>query len=246
MIRISDKRIFTLVCLNIAIYVFILILDFMKASGGVSEEQGFACDLLKYSAIISCLLICIFALSHERKNVALIQLIVFCFTLGADFFLLFTDLFATGVLVFLGAHACALYRYKPKWLLPVGISSAAIFITVFLVSQVILRGNIDLALVFAVCPAYAVLIINVAISTFRAKQPHQNELLSRIGMLLFIACDINVLLFNALPEGNGFYTASIVLMWLFYLPAQTLLALSATTLPLIKRESGKIVSSSNA
>ena len=236
MIKISDKRIFAMVCLNAAIYVFILILDFMKAGGGVSTAQGLASDFLKYSAIISCTLICVFALSHERKNVARIQLIVFCITLVADFFLLFTGLFTVGMLFFIGAHACALLRYKPRWLLPAGISAAGLFIVIFLVFHDMLRGNVGLALVFAVCPAYAVLIINVTVATFHSPQPRLNELFSRIGMFLFLGCDINVLIFNALPIGSGLHTASIVLMWLFYLPAQTMLALSATTLPLIKRK----------
>ena len=235
MTKISDKRIFTLVCLNAAIYVFILILDFMKAGEGVTETQGVASDLLKYSAMISCLLICIVALKHDRKNVARIQMIVFCITLVADLFLLFTDLFVIGVLVFIGVHACALLRYKPRWLIPAGIAAATLFIVVFLVFQNMLRGNTMLALVFAVCPAYAVLIITLTVSTFHSPQPRQNEIFSRLGMLLFLGCDVNVLLFNALPIGNGLHTASIVLMWLFYLPAQTMLALSATNLPLVKR-----------
>ena len=71
------------------------------------------------------------------------------------------------------------------------------------------------------------LIISVTVSTFHAPQPRLNTLFSRIGMCLFLACDVNVAIFNALPAGLPTHTASIVLMWFFYLPAQTLLALSA-------------------
>ena len=234
--RISDKRIFILVCLNAALYVLIVILDVLKAGSGVTEAQGVASDLLKYAAVVSCLFICIFALSHDRRKVALVQMIVFCFTLGADFFLLFTDLFSVGVLIFIGAHTCALYRYRPGWLLKIGIPAAALFLIIMLFLPKILPADIGLTLVIAASSAYTLMIISVTVSTFHSPQPRQNELFSRIGMLLFICCDINVLFFNAMPIGSGIHTFSIVLMWLFYLPAQTLLALSAANLPLIRQK----------
>jgi hypothetical protein len=234
--RISDRRIFICVCLNIVLYILILTLDITKAKSFITPTQGLLCDVLKYAAIISCLLICVFALSHERKNVAKIQMIVFSITLVADLFLLFTPHFSFGVLAFIGAHSCALLRYKPKWLLPIGIAAAAIFTSVFLILPKTLHSDFHLTLVLASCSAYAIMIISVTISTFHARQPRPNELFSRIGMLLFLACDINVAIYNGLPVGSGLYTASIFLMWLFYLPAQTMLALSATDLPLLKKK----------
>ena len=234
--RITDKRIFILVCLNAAIYVLIIILDILKAGNGVTEAQGLFSDLLKYAAVVSCLIICVFALSHDRRKVALVQIVVFCFTLGADFFLLFTNLFSIGVLVFIGAHVCALYRYKPGWLLQIGISAAVLFVLIMLFLPKLLPSDIELTLVIAASCAYTLMIVSVTVSTFHSPQPRQNELFSRIGMLLFIGCDINVLIFNAMPIGSGFHTLSIVFMWLFYLPAQTLLALSTANLPLIRQK----------
>jgi len=225
--RFSDKRIFTLFCLNVVLYVFIVIFDTVKAAHYITPAQGLAADLLKYSAIMSCLLICIFAYSGSRTRAPFLQAFVFCFTLGADFFLLFTPLFAPGVFVFLGAHLCALLRYKPRWALPVGVSAAAAFVLAALFASRVLKANAELSLILAVCSAYAVLIICVTVSTFHSPQPRLNTLFSRLGMCLFLDCDVNVAIFNALPAGHPAHTASIVLMWLFYLPAQTLLALSA-------------------
>ena len=234
--RISDRRIFICVCLNIFFYILILILDTKKATGVLSPTQGLLSDVLKYVAIISCLLICVFAFSHERKNVAKIQMIVFCITLVADFFLIFTPYFSLGVLVFIGVHSCALLRYKPKWLLPVDIAVATIFTATFFILPKTLHSDFNLTLVLSSFSAYAVMIISLTVSTFHAKQPRENELFSRLGMLMFLACDINVAIFNGLPNGSELHTASTVLMWLFYLPAQTILALSATNLPLIKQQ----------
>ena len=226
----TDKRIFIFVCLNAALYALILVFDIMRATRGVTEAQGLLCDSFKYAAIISCLLICLIARTHSRRDTARIQAVVFCFTLAADYALLFTDFFATGVLFFLGAHAFALYRYRPRWLLPAGAVAAALFFLTLLLLPRLLRADGHLTLVVAVCVAYAVLIISVTISTFHAPQPRINTLFSRGGMLLFICCDINVAIFNALPYGSIPHTFSTVLMWAFYLPAQTLLALSATDL----------------
>jgi hypothetical protein len=232
--RITDKRIFILVCLNAVIYVFILILDILKTGNGITAAMGLASDFLKYAAIVSCLIICVFALSHDRRKVAQIQLLVFCFTLAADFFLLFTDFFSAGLLIFIGAHMCALYRYKPSWLLPVSIITAALFAAILLFLPKIIPADTALTLIIAACFAYTLLIVTVTVSTFHSPQPRQNELFSRIGMLLFLGCDFNVLFFNALPIGSHIHTLSIVLMWFFYLPAQTLLALSTANLPLIR------------
>ena len=47
------------------------------------------------------------------------------------------------------------------------------------------------------------------------------------GLTLFAGCDLCVGLFNVLPPGSAPYIAVSVGMWLFYLPSQVLIALSA-------------------
>ena len=47
------------------------------------------------------------------------------------------------------------------------------------------------------------------------------------GLTLFVGCDLCVGLFNALPPGSPRYFAVSIGMWLFYLPSQALIALSA-------------------
>jgi len=226
-----DIRVFPLVCVNAALYVLIVIFDVMRAASNITPAMGLLCDVLKYAAIISCLLICIFSYTRTRERTPLIQTIVFCITLVADYFLLFTPYFVAGVIAFIGAHSCALIRYKPRWIVPVGACAAAVFLLVTLMAPGILHLNTELTLFIAVTATYAVLIINVTVSTFHSPQPRLNTLFSRVGMLLFLACDVNVMIFNAVPAGYPAHTASIVLMWLFYLPAQTLLALSASKWP---------------
>ena len=47
------------------------------------------------------------------------------------------------------------------------------------------------------------------------------------GLTLFVGCDLCVGLFNTLPADSPLYPAVSVGMWLFYLPSQVLIALSA-------------------
>ena len=51
--------------------------------------------------------------------------------------------------------------------------------------------------------------------------------LCALGLTLFVGCDACVGLFNALPAHSPLYPAVSVGMWLFYLPSQVLIALSA-------------------
>jgi hypothetical protein len=76
---------------------------------------------------------------------------------------------------------------------------------------------------------YTLLIVSATIAAYRRRQARANNILSRLGMTLFLLCDVNVLLWNlqrvadmtAIPAWTG------TLIWTFYLPAQTMLALSA-------------------
>ena len=220
----SDKRILALICLNAGLYVVFLIIDITAAVRSLAAPAGpwaFAADCLKYAGIISCLFICIFALSQERGRVARLQAFVLAFTLAADFLLLFTQFFTAGLLIFLAAHICALIRYRPRFILPACVCAGVV--------SLIAGLALNLPPPAVIACIYAVLIISVTVSTFFAEQPEINAFFSRLGMCLFIICDINVAIFNSASPGLTVHTASSVLMWAFYLPAQTLLALSATT-----------------
>ena len=48
-----------------------------------------------------------------------------------------------------------------------------------------------------------------------------------LGLTLFAGCDICVGLFNVLPAASPLYFPASIGMWLFYLPSQVLIALSA-------------------
>jgi hypothetical membrane protein len=204
----------------------IIILDTITAIHRSNDAAGLLCDACKYTALISCLLICIFTSSRTRTKAAHIQTIVFGITLVADFFLLFTPNFSAGVLIFIIAHLCALLRYRPGWFPPVGAGACALFILTIYFAPELLHTNTKLTLLIAACASYTMLIISVTLSTFFSKHPQKFTRLACIGMLMFISCDINVAIFNVMPENSAPHTIATVLMWFFYLPAQTLIAIS--------------------
>ena len=137
------------------------------------------------------------------------------FTLWADYFLILHDRHLPGVAVFCFAHAAYILRATnkpPKLLL-----GLALFIPAFF--------WLDPIYVFTAL--YATLFISNIYIT--ARHLKYNRILGVTGLLLFAACDICVLIFN-LPAyfGAPSWLRDIYpMIWVFYLPSQIILAISA-------------------
>ena len=152
------------------------------------------------------------------------------FTVGADYFLVLHDRHLPGVAVFCFAHVCYIFRALenfPRWrryaFVCLPFLAAAIFIA-FITGQLFVLSGI-----------YAGLFgINITVNVRHFKQektvlPRFNKTLFLAGLILFALCDVNVLLFN-LPRQLGvpvIFPWAFRLIWVFYLPAQVLIALSA-------------------
>jgi hypothetical protein len=247
-----DKKIIALIFLNGALYCAFLLCDFF------AERGAFLSAMLKYCGIAVCLCIAAFAwrdAARRRdaggkrdtignrtadsrdaaewtaaKQDARLQTIVLGFTLIADYFLLFTPFFAAGILIFFGAHLTALRRYQPRWF-PFGLGGAIVCV----VAAILRAGGAEnagaSAFFVTVSIGYGALIIAVTAAAFLTKLPYGKRVLAQAGMVLFMICDINVIQFNTQPPGSAAYGLAAVLMWAFYLPAQTALALSACHFP---------------
>ncbi|MDR0596439.1 MAG: hypothetical protein LBG50_02750, partial [Clostridiales Family XIII bacterium] len=137
--------------------------------------------------------------------------------------------------IFCVAHAIAIHRYgggKVMWVVlacaGVGHTPAARFLRSEIPALGSQNGDYyDILLDLVVL--YAALIITATVTAFVRKQARVNNLLSRLGMVLFVLCDINVFLWNSREMGalTDIPAWTYMLMWAFYLPAQTMLALSA-------------------
>lgn len=189
------------------IYALFLALD-LTGRGGQSVP-------LKYAGILLCLA---FSLLGADRLVPL----ALALTAGADWFLLVrNDRYLLGIALFLAVQTVYLLRLRRA-----GADSAWP-----------LRSALALALGAGVYALHMASAVNLAAALYFS-QLASNTLLAwtlkgarrrafALGLTLFVGCDVCVGLFNILPPGSPPYLAASVGMWLFYLPSQVLIALSA-------------------
>jgi len=149
------------------------------------------------------------------------------FTVAADYFLVIHNRHLPGVAVFSFVHMCYILRVlQPK------ARKLALFIVPFLAGAIFIAFMNEALLVLA--GIYAGLFaLNIAINIKFCKI---NKPLVLTGLVLFMLCDINVMLFN-LPRELGvsiYFPWAFTLIWVFYLPSQLLLAVSAVAYPRAK------------
>lgn len=151
----------------------------------------------------------------------------FFFTAWADYFLVIQDRHLPGVAVFCFAHICYIFRaVKNKRNFLLFTALATIFIIVAFFSNFL----------FLLVAMYASLFsLNICANIFSDVLPKTNKKITLVGLFLFMLCDINVLLLN-LPRHLDFprFPWAFTLIWVFYLPAQGLLAGSAIAFPKAK------------
>ena len=146
-------------------------------------------------------------------------------TVVADFFMVIMDINVFGILVFCAVQAVHNYRYTSLPRVKVQtIVGAMVFVITFLITR--------FDAIFAAGSAYGIFTLYSLSGAFmaRSKYPSPNNLIIIIGMILFLACDIFVMI-NSLPilELYGEKALDFVQkgIWICYLPAQVLLSSSA-------------------
>lgn len=173
--------------------------------------------LIKYAGILLCVL---FALSAAVKGGDRLMPIALALTAGADWFLLVrNDHYAVGITLFLCVQTVYYLRLRrvkvdSAWSLRSGLALAAGLVLYLLnmASPVNLLAGLY----------FSQLLSNTVLAW---TQPGWR--LFALGLTLFVGCDVCVGLFNALPASSPPYPAAAMGMWLFYLPSQVLIALSA-------------------
>jgi hypothetical protein len=180
-------------------------------------------DLIKWISIftIASYLICTWHKTTGNKD-HLMMIAIMVLTLTADGFLLFTDFFFIGISLFVGVQFG--YAYRLKFLLKCSNYSLGWqFLLPFVMIFVIALKSIPL-----MAALYALLILsNVFLSIKYLYFNILNHRIFALGMVLFLFCDINVLIYNLPLQSYVLHDLSRVSMWIFYLPSQTLLAISA-------------------
>jgi hypothetical protein len=160
-----------------------------------------------------------------NKRDAGLQSAALAFALIADYFLMFTNFYAAGILAFQGQHLMAILRYRKSAFRPHLIIAG--FAAVISTAMLAVGGTyVNKALMLAAI-SYGILLLSAALYTIKMPlTPRKNRWLSRIGYILFISCDINMALSFMLPAEAAYKALALNAAWVFYFPAQLLLALS--------------------
>ncbi len=242
-------RLLLLIIPESILYMIFMCMDITGTNAGISS-------VLKYASILICM---IFAASGAipcmrrgafpgRKNAGLLLAAALICTAFSDYFLLFEENILPGLISF-----CVVQTVYLIVICGARVKKAAIILGVRLVltaiaavAAVMLAGSDgadpDAIPVIAAAGFYAIsflgnilhLIIDIAGTKDRSCL-FARPVMFAAGLILFLLCDVNVLIFNLdgyIDVGSAAFdtvkNASSVLMWAFYLPSQVLIVLSGS------------------
>jgi hypothetical protein len=189
-------------------------------------------ETVKFGYIVLCLCVALgsYFFRHNRSDWGLLAGALI-FTAAADYFLVLHDAHLEGIALFCYAHMLYIMRamntaqIKHRYLYAIAGPNALAVIF-------ILQGW-----VIAFVGLYAALFLFNICVTVKLRRVIPNGLMVLTGLFLFALCDINVLLYN-LPRYFGIFSGlrgTYPLIWLFYIPAQGLLAGSAIDFAKLRR-----------
>lgn len=197
------------------LYAVFLALDLMG--------RGSQTISIKYAGILLCLAFSLLCAARGGNRLVPIALAL---TAGADWFLLVrNDHYALGVVLFLCVQSVYFLRLRAAgapaaWPLRSGLALGA-GLAVCAAGMAVGQAaplNLLAALYFSQ------LLSNTILAwTLKGRRWRRFAL----GLTLFVGCDVCVGLFNVLARISPLYPAISVGMWLFYLPSQVLIVLSA-------------------
>ena len=199
--------------------IFVLIEVGIYAAFVIPDAMGTGnTALIKYVGIVLCFAFSLFAHTTLRQKFTLFALL---FTVGADFFLVILgNPREMGVLLFIVVQLFHYLRIhvgngnRIPLLIVRGIITLCCVALVFIL-KIVSPVNILTAVYFPQ------LVMNLIDSIIKNDRTVGSILLS-VGLLLFIGCDVCVGLSNLI-----YSPAASFLIWVFYLPSQVLICLSA-------------------
>ena len=196
---------------EIGLYLTILVMDLSARNRDTRW--------LKYTGILLCLsfaLLCALRGGDRLPSLALLL------TAGADWFLLIqTNHLLPGVILFLCVQTLYFLRLHRSGGHPNFLWGRLALALVFTLSPLLIPG-MNTALNFTAMLYFSQLVSNAVLAwTIPSMR------LFALGLTLFTGCDLCVGLFNAVPLPPAVLFIVSAGMWVFYLPSQILIALSA-------------------
>ncbi len=199
------------VCAEAALYACFLVLDLLgRANWSVP---------VKYAGVLLCVAAALVCALRGGDRLAAPALVL---TAAADWFLLvWGKHLAAGVALFLCVQALYLIRLR------LAGARAALWLRMGL-ALLLGLGLYGLGMVsplnLLACLYFSQLLSNAILAW---TLPGRRWRMFALGLTLFVGCDVCVGLFNVGPAPGALYTAASIGMWLFYLPSQVLIVLSA-------------------
>lgn len=193
--------------------------------------------IIKFSFIALCFIIALISgrFCHSKKDWAFL-VVGMGFTLISDYFLILARNYPVGVFTFCFVHIAYIMRVSTNR------ERSLMFIVSAFGSGVLFYALFSFISIFDtlvfIASVYAMLFVLDLIWHVKFCKhggihglPKINRWIMLVGMILFALCDVNVLLFN-LPNHIPLFSTEIAnrsqnLIWIFYLPSQLLLSLSA-------------------
>lgn len=162
-------------------------------------------DVIRYSIILSCFLVSLIIRLTRRMPFSYINLSLFL-AAAADIFLIFTNIWAAGILCFMAVQLCY---------------CAA------------MNGTVSLSRIAAAILYFPLSVINLANAAkhFICLKQKKNRgamffAAMALGVLLLLMCDINVVAANLPVFPSGIRAVSRSLIWIFYIPSQIFIVLA--------------------
>lgn len=228
-----------MIVIILSLYAFFLYMDFYNVKFLIRTHY------IKYLSIVLCFLLAMLSTRNSFKNkintrdIFLLRLGMFI-TVIADLCLVIFDFYILGIAFFTLVQITYAVRYSTRKFNALLINYLIVFLCIVfsyeLFNLFIVRVNIllPMSLFYSIC---LTLSVSKAINVWKKDlYPSPSKYMIVLGMILFLLCDICVALSNisALLPLTGYSLRSFeeicrLLVWVFYLPSQLLLALSGST-----------------
>lgn len=184
-------------------------------------------NVFRYSSIVLCFIVSCFSFKSKHNHYLICGL---AFTLVADYFLLLkNNNYTIGILFFIVVQSMYFLYIHPKhWkislVLRIGVSGVIFLVAFFAL-------NVNDASAYVAIFYFTNLVMNTIDSYLNLDK---QLILMAIGLTLFIGCDtfVGILnLKNFVKIDSEFFNMlvknSVLILWLFYIPSQTLISLSS-------------------
>ncbi|WP_167959024.1 lysoplasmalogenase family protein [Anaerosporobacter faecicola] len=209
--------------LQLVNYISFLMIDLCDGTAHTSS-------IIKYTSILLCFL---YVLLGKKQKRSVYMLAGLFFTLVSDYFLLFTDEFAFGLVSFSVVQTIySMYcSAKKEAFFKKEVVHLSVLAVLLIMLQYVLHIPLDIVLVL--CGYYGIHLISNLIMGWRRKRESRERCWFAIGMTAFVLCDIHVAIMNAgayltVSSTNWYqqlYNLAVVACWFYYLPSQVCLAM---------------------